>query len=188
MGRIEDLGKAMDRRRDTVEKTVAHFYERIEEAAQTAREQSQELIQAAEEAAIQARASRESHAQGKKEIFLRTATVMIEDLNAAAIDIDQVMENDIPDDVWKRYQKGDRSIFARRLLRQRDNFSNSDIEKLYENDSKFREQATRYMNQFESLLNQANECDPDNVLSTTFLTADVGKLYLMLARSLGRQQ
>ena len=44
------------------------------------------------------------------------------------------------------------------------------------------------MNQFESLLAQATDCDPEQVLSATFLTADVGKLYLLLSRSLGRTQ
>ena len=37
-------------------------------------------------------------------------------------------------------------------------------------------------------MNQAQNCDPENVLSATFLTADVGKLYLLLARSIGRTQ
>ncbi len=40
----------------------------------------------------------------------------------------------------------------------------------------------------EALLAQATDCDPENLLSTTFLTADVGKLYLILSRSLGRTQ
>ena len=44
------------------------------------------------------------------------------------------------------------------------------------------------MKQFEGLLAQANDCDPENMLSATFLTADVGKLYLILSRSLGRAQ
>jgi hypothetical protein len=113
---------------------------------------------------------------------------MMEDLNATALDIDRLLEDDVPDDLLKRYQKGDRSVFARRLLRQRDRFTRSEIERLYAQDDKFRDQASRYMSQFESLLNQANESDPEQVLSAAFLTADVGKLYLLLARSLGRQQ
>ena len=44
------------------------------------------------------------------------------------------------------------------------------------------------MSQFEALMNQAAACDPENVLTATFLTADVGKLYLLLARSTGRRQ
>ena len=33
---------------------------------------------------------------------------------------------------------------------------------------------------------QAEDCDYENVLNATFLTSDVGKVYLLLARSLGR--
>ena len=40
----------------------------------------------------------------------------------------------------------------------------------------------------ESLMTQAHECDSEHVLSATFLTADVGKLYIILSRSLERTQ
>jgi len=39
---------------------------------------------------------------------------------------------------------------------------------------------------FEILLTQSQQVDPEAVLSAAFITADVGKLYLILAKSLGR--
>ena len=44
----------------------------------------------------------------------------------------------------------------------------------------------RYVDQFERLLADTRGADPENLLHSTFLTADVGKLYLMLNRALGR--
>ena len=44
----------------------------------------------------------------------------------------------------------------------------------------------RYLDHFERLLNEANESDPENLLSSTFLSADIGELYLVPARSVGR--
>jgi hypothetical protein len=44
----------------------------------------------------------------------------------------------------------------------------------------------RYMGRFEELLAQAQEADPESVLNAAFITADVGKLYLVLSRSIGR--
>ena len=70
----------------------------------------------------------------------------------------------------------------------KDRFQIPQIEDRYESDEEFRNKVTRYMNQFESLLTQATDCDQEQVLSATFLTADVGKLYLLLSRSLGRTQ
>ena len=95
---------------------------------------------------------------------------------------------DIPEEVWRNYRKGDRGIFERRLLRNKSNISIPEIETHYASDERFQNQVTRYMSQFESLLTQASDCDPEQVLSATFLTADVGKLYLLLSRSLGRTQ
>jgi hypothetical protein len=178
----------METRGTGLEKRVLDVTRRVEAMGQSFREQANDLIAASDAAAQQARDLTAKSGEHKREVFLRSATVMIEDLNAAAFDIDQLLESDVPDDLLKRYQKGDRSVFARRLLRQRDRFTRGEVEKLYERDPKFRDQAGRYMSQFESLLNQANNSDPDQVLSAAFLTADVGKLYLLLARSLGRQQ
>ena len=39
---------------------------------------------------------------------------------------------------------------------------------------------------FENLLSHSASADPESVLSATFITADVGKLYLVMSRSLGR--
>jgi hypothetical protein len=178
----------METRGTGLEKRVLDVTRRVEAMGQSFREQASDLIQASEAAAQQARELTAKAGEHKREVFLRSATVMIEELNSVAFDIDRLLEDDVPDDLLKRYQKGDRSVFARRLLRQRDRFTRGEVEKLYARDPKFRDQAGRYMSQFESLLNQANDSDPDQVLSAAFLTADVGKLYLLLARSLGRQQ
>jgi hypothetical protein len=44
----------------------------------------------------------------------------------------------------------------------------------------------RYIQKFEDLLSQSRSADPEAVLDATFITADVGKLYLVMANSLGR--
>jgi hypothetical protein len=44
----------------------------------------------------------------------------------------------------------------------------------------------RYVAKFETLLGQSQQADSESVLSAAFITADVGKLYLILAKSLGR--
>ena len=44
----------------------------------------------------------------------------------------------------------------------------------------------RYFDHFERLLEDSLEVDPENLLHSTFMTADVGKLYLLLCRALGR--
>jgi hypothetical protein len=60
------------------------------------------------------------------------------------------------------------------------------IKQKFEEDPNFRDYVLRYLNQFETLLAQARECDHQDVLGATFVTADVGKLYLLLSNAVGR--
>lgn len=48
--------------------------------------------------------------------------------------------------------------------------------------------ATRYLREFERLLAQVGDADPDELLSASLLTADVGKAYLLLSRAVERHK
>jgi hypothetical protein len=115
--------------------------------------------------------------------FLHLASLITEGLHSSALDVDRLLEHDLPEETWKRYHAGDHSVFTRRLL------SNADaarIQARFRSDPEFRKYVERYIGEFERLLNQAKENEHDDILSAAFLTADVGKLYVLLARALGR--
>lgn len=189
LSKAGELGQLLDRQRSHFDTSVKTVAERLEEISSQFQQRSGELRQAADEAGKQALSLKQSDLESRRDLFLRSATVMIEDLNSQAIDLTRLFEGEVPEDLWKRHRKGDRSIFARRLARQKDeSYVAPKIAERFKEDERFREQATRYINQFESLMSQATACDPEHVLSATFLTADVGKLYLLLSRSLGRTQ
>jgi hypothetical protein len=111
---------------------------------------------------------------------------MIDELNTLALDIHRLLDSDIPEDIWKAFRQGDRSVFARRLFRLKDSYTIPAIEQRFDRDDRFRDMVSRYMNKFEDLLRESNTADPESVLNATFITADVGKLYLVLSRSLDR--
>ena len=188
MAQSQELGNELDSRAAALSSAVESAYRQAGECGHAFREQAKGLVKASQAAATQVRALRDTDLEKRRDAFLHTATSMIENLNSSAIDLNRILKDDIPEDIWRSYHKGDRSIFARRLLRGKDRYSVPDIKERYEEDEKFRDQVSRYIKQFEGLLAQANDCDPENVLSATFLTADVGKLYLILSRSLGRAQ
>ena len=50
--------------------------------------------------------------------------------------------------------------------------SRCDVDR-YEEDAEFRRYATDYLTQFDRVMAEAKEIDPENVLSSTFLTSDV---------------
>ena len=187
-GQVDGLGTAFHVQAGALGKTVDEAYLRIEGYGQAFRDQAAKLVDASEAVEARAQALQDRGVEQRRDVFLRSATHMIEDLNASGIDLNRILADDIPDSLWKRYQKGDRSIFARRLLRGKDRLALPDIKARFEADERFRIEANRYIKQFETLLEQATDCDPENLLSTTFLTADVGKLYIILSRSLERTQ
>ena len=57
---------------------------------------------------------------------------------------------------------------------------------MYEQEENFRKLVFRYIDNVEKRLAEAKESDPENLLGSTFLSADVGKLYMLLGRSVGR--
>ena len=189
LGKSRDLDKVLAAQSGTFRETVDSIADSLSQVGTQFIAQTDALRRASDEASKQAVSLRNSDLESRRDLFLRTATVMIEDLNSTAIDLNKMLEVELPEELWKQYRKGDRSVFARWLSRPRENgFKVTEISKRYEHDERFRNQVTRYINQFESLLSQAANCDPEHVLSSTFMTADVGKLYYLLSRSISEPQ
>jgi hypothetical protein len=118
--------------------------------------------------------------------FARTSSFVIEALASQAIDIHRGLNTDIPDDVWQKYLKGDRSIFARRTVRLANRQTRELIAKKFKEDGEFREHSLRYLKEFEKLMAHATSADPEGPLSITLVSSEMGKLYVLLAQSLNR--
>ena len=72
------------------------------------------------------------------------------------------------------------------MLTLRDRNKMAAVKDKYQQSGEFREYVGRYVTQFQGLLEQAKKRDHNGVLGATFLSSDLGKLYLVLARALGR--
>jgi hypothetical protein len=75
---------------------------------------------------------------------------------------------------------------VRKMLGFREKAKLNIVRDKYQRDSEFRDYVTRYLAEFEGLLQQAQELDQESLLRGTFLASDVGKVYMLLARALGR--
>jgi hypothetical protein len=148
--------------------------------------QTQEIAKSTQAAMDRLDKLRQSAGLTTRDAFLKVAAVMIDELNGLALDMHSLLEAEVPEDVWKRYREGDRSIFARRLFRTKDSYMVPAIQQRYQRDDKFQDMVDRYIRKFEDLLSHSASADPESVLSAAFITADVGKLYLVMSRSLGR--
>ena len=191
----ETTGKEVDTLGEQLLEQTNYYTKALETAASKAGEittiysqQVDALIQASEHAASEASRVRASALDARRDTFLRSSKFILEDLNSIGIDISRIIDKTEAEKLWKVYVKGDKNVFVRALVK-----SNADekkvqetIKRKYQDDDTFRRHVVRYLDQFQSLLAQANESDPENLLSSTFVTADVGKLYVLLSRAVGR--
>ena len=83
------------------------------EAGETFDDQTTRLIKASAAASEQARTLEEKDLTIRRDLFLKTARFIIEDLNSLSIDLTRLLDAEVPDADWKRYTNGDRSIFTR---------------------------------------------------------------------------
>lgn len=74
----------------------------------------------------------------------------LEALYALAIDLDRLLEEDPPMDLWKRYRNGEADAFARRLIALKGAVTEQRMRQKYRDDAEFRENADRYCARFEA--------------------------------------
>ncbi|TRW17896.1 coiled-coil domain-containing protein [Glacieibacterium frigidum] len=111
---------------------------------------------------------------------------LLESLQSGAIDLTSLLSIDVGDEAWRAYLKGDRGIFARRAVRLLDRGTARKIERHFEHDAVFREQATRFITEFETLLARVRADREGAALAVTLVSSDLGKLYVVLAQATER--
>jgi hypothetical protein len=160
------------------------------QAAQLAAERlTRQIVTIAETAtAIEARieANRADTEAHDDQNFARTAGLLIEALNSTAIDVAKIFSNEVTDEDWKAYLKGDRGIFTRRAVKLLDRADAHAIVQRYNEDGEFRDQVSRYIHDFESLLRRVMATREGTPIATTMLSSDTGKLYVALAQAIER--
>ena len=89
-------------------------------------------------------------------------------------------------DLWRRYRAGERNVFGRHLYSKAGQETYQQIERAYESNPDFRNDVDLYVADFEDLLDMLADKDKRGVLIDTLLTADLGRVYLVLAQASGR--
>ena len=178
---------------DTVERQVRAITdatgEAVEAATRATERLSAQVRQILEQTALveakidQARNERD---EAEHDTFARRASLLIESLHSASIDITKAFAPEISDSAWAAYLKGDRGVFTRRAVRVLDPADARDIARLYDDDETFREAVNRYIHDFESMLRNILAQRDGSPLSVTLLSSDMGKLYVALAQAIER--
>jgi archaellum component FlaC len=155
-------------------------------AASAFSRQSNALFKAAEDATEQAKNVQNMHWRLQRESFMSSAKFIVESLHSLAMDFSRMLEGEVDEKTWKAFKKGDVGAFTRRIVDIGDQIPLDKIRSKYGQDSEFRNYVMRYVRQFEELLEQAYQNDYGEMLAATFLSSDVGKLYVTLCKASGR--
>ena len=183
---VSQVGRTLQSHQAMLTSALSEVSDKASEVGSVFSRQAETLTSASSEAENQAAIIRQNAFDSRRDMFLRASKFVIEDLNSTAIDLNRLMDAEKSQKLWPKYSKGDRGIFVRGMISDDERQARTVISAKYEDDEEFRRYVQRYLDHFEKLLSEANESDPENLLSSTFLSADVGKLYLLLARAVGR--
>lgn len=119
--------------------------------------------------------------------FMRDSTDIINELEAISIDINSIFNNAAKDDnLWKKYYEGDHGAFVRYLSKNMTKKQVAAIKDDYENNRNFRILVDKYLSDFETLVTIARENERAGTLLALISGSDIGKVYYILARALGK--
>ena len=108
-------------------------------------------------------------------------------METLAIDINSIFnKSGKEDELWKKYYDGDHAVFTRFLAK---NMSKKEILALredYEKKTDFRLIVDKYLEDFNSLIAVARENERSSTLLALISGSDIGKVYYLLARALGK--
>jgi len=117
--------------------------------------------------------------------FMRNSADLINELEAISIDINAIFHK-ADEDLWKKYYEGDHGVFVRYLSKNMTKKQVAAIQNDYANKSDFRILADKYIEDFNTLVAVARESERAGTLLALISGSDIGKVYYILARALGK--
>ena len=144
------------------------------------------ILAAAEEAESRATQLERQKLDVETDIFLKDAVQVIERLQAISVDITRAFQPSVEEDLWKRYHRGDQGAFLRHLSRSLTKSQMQEIKDRFEAEADFRGFVTRYLSEFEALTARVRRSDRSDVLTAVLTGSDIGRIYMILAKALGR--
>ena len=112
--------------------------------------------------------------------FLNNVDKLFDKLYEQAVDLTRASNAEIPDIVWKKYNDGDKKIFAKWLVKMFGATDKKQIRELLKSDKIFNSQATQFVRNFEKILSGADQTNDADKLKATLLKTDLGVIYTTL--------
>jgi hypothetical protein len=185
--RVDQVVQSLDEQTRDYGKALAAAAERAEGIAETYTRMTGKLTAASKQASEEAAKVRLNSLDAERDRFLRASRLVLDDLNSLGVVLTRILDKPLAEKLWRQFARGDKAVFLRTMLiDHKTRKLQAAIKQRYEDDADFRKYTDRYLDLFENLLAQATSSDPESLLSSAFVTADVGKVYVILSRAIGR--
>jgi hypothetical protein len=89
-------------------------------------------------------------------------------------------------EVWQRFRAGEQGVLGRHLYNPDGQMTFDEISRRYDRDPDFRATVDRYIVDFERLLTEAEQTDPEGRVLQNYMTSETGRVYLLLGHASGR--
>ena len=119
--------------------------------------------------------------------FMKNSADIISELETISIDINSIFNKTGDDEVlWKKYYEGDHSVFVRYLSKNMTKKEVIAVREDYEKKPDFRVVVDKYLDDFNSLIEAARSNNRASTLLALISGSDIGKVYYILSRALGK--
>ena len=183
---INDLNKNLHKTGSDIGTTLTEYENKMSGFGKLVTGHLNALQNGYQKAEKQAEAFNQKLKSASIDTFMRNSADMINELETMSIDINAIFNKDKDEDLWKKYYEGDRAVFARYLAKNMTKKQVAAIQQHYENKSDFRILANKYMEDFADLITIAHENERAGTLLAMISGSDIGKVYYILARALGK--
>ena len=115
--------------------------------------------------------------------FMANTDKLFEKLYEQSVDLTRASGAQIPDIVWKRYNDGDNTIFAKWLVKMFNATDKKQIREMLKSDKVFNSQATQFVRNFEKILNGADQTNDATKVKEALLKTDLGVIYSVISKN-----
>ena len=112
--------------------------------------------------------------------------MLLRQLNAAARDIVEVIDTELPRDLERRFSGGEQDVYTHHLVDNRGARLPRIVERRYKTERLVRGRIDNFIRLFERMLDTLAETPQGDQLVDASLASESGKLYLLLAQASGR--
>ena len=185
--KIEISRESLSRESERLVSVTSAAIRAADDASSTFSRQSNALFKAAQDAVANIDDIRKGEWRSQREAFLSSAKFIVESLHSLSVDITRMVDGEVPEKTWKAFQKGDVGAFTRRLAQLGHELPMDKLRSKFADDNEFRTYVNRFLRHFEDVFEQAVANDHGDLLASTFVSSDVGRLYEVLCGAAGRE-